>query len=102
MIKIDKTFNGKKIEAEINDVIEVQLAENPTTGYLWKIISCDENHLEYNEDEYETSNEAIGAGGIKYFYFKVIDNGTSKLNLGLGHPWENETIETFSVIIESK
>ena len=101
MITIDKTLNGKKILAQKADVIKVQLVENPTTGYIWKINSLDEKHLNYNEKEYEISGEAVGAGGMKTFYLEVINEGKSELSFTLGNPWENDTVETFNVTIES-
>jgi inhibitor of cysteine peptidase len=101
MITIDKTLNGKKILTQKGDVIKVQLAENPTTGYLWKINSLDDKHLNYTEKEYEISGEAVGAGGMKTFHLEVINEGISELHIALGNPWENDTVETFNVTIES-
>jgi len=101
MITIDKTLNGKKILAQKGDVIKVQLVENPTTGYMWKINSLDEKHLKYTEKEYEISGEAVGAGGLKTFSIEVINKGTSKLSFALGNSWENDAVEAFNVTIES-
>ena len=100
MITIDKSFNGKKIITQKGDVIKVQLAENATTGYLWKINSLDEKHLNSAEKEYEISGEGVGAGGMRTFYIEVINKGISELHFTLGNPWENDTIETFNVTIE--
>jgi len=101
MITIEKSFNDKKIKTEEGDVIKVQLAENAATGYHWKIKYHDNKHLNYTEDKYETSGEAIGAGGMKTFYFDVIKKGTSELHIALGNTWENDTLDTFNVTIES-
>ena len=101
MITIDKTYHGKKIVTKKGDVIQVQLAENQTTGYLWKIILMDDKHLKSMEKEYEISGAAIGAGGMKTFYFEVIKEGLSELYFALAKPWENEQVDTFSVTIES-
>ncbi len=101
MITIDKTHHGKKIVTQKGDVIKVQLAENQTTGYLWKIILMDDKHLKSTEKEYEMSGEAIGAGGMKTFYFEVIKEGLSELRIALAKPWENEPVDTFSVTIDS-
>ncbi len=101
MLIIDKTFSGKKILTHKGDVFKVQLAENPTTGYLWKIDSMDDKHLRSKEQEYEISDEGIGASGMKTFYFEVIHEGVSELHIILGRPWENEKMDTFKVTIES-
>lgn len=101
MITIDKTLNGKKIVTKKGDMIKVQLAENQTTGYVWQINLIDDKHLKSVEKEYEMSGEAIGAGGMKTFYFEVIKEGKSELQISLAKPWENEPVDTFNVTIES-
>ena len=101
MITIDKTHHGKKIVTKKGDVIQVQLAENQTTGYLWKIILMDDKHLKSMEKEYEISGEAVGAGGMKTFYLEVIKKGLSELHIALAKTWEKEPVDTFSVTIES-
>ncbi len=101
MITIDKTLNGKKIVTKKGDMIKVQLAENQTTGYVWQINLIDDKHLKSAEKEYEMSGEAIGAGGMKTFYFEVIKEGKSELQISLAKPWENEPVDTFNVTIES-
>jgi predicted secreted protein len=101
MITLDNSFNGKKILTQKGNRIKVQLAENATTGYLWKINSLDEKHLHFTEKEYEISGEAVGAGGMRTFYIEVINKGISELLITLGNPWENDTIDTFRVTIES-
>ena len=101
MITIDKTQHGKKVVTKKGDVIKVQLAENPTTGYQWEINSIDDKHLKSTEKEYEMSGEAVGAGGMKTFYLEVIKEGISELHFSLAKPWENEPVDTFNVTIES-
>jgi inhibitor of cysteine peptidase len=101
MITIDKTHHGKKIVTKKGDVIKVQLPENQTTGYLWKINLMDDKHLKSTEKEYEMSGEAVGAGGMKTFYIEVIKEGLSELRMVLAKPWENEPVDTFMVTIES-
>jgi predicted secreted protein len=61
----------------------------------------DDKHLKSTEKEYEISGEAIGAGGMKTFYFEVIKEGLSELHIALAKPWKNEPVDTFSVTIES-
>ena len=53
MITVYKTHRGKKIMAKKGDEIQVQLAENQTTGYQWKITVIDDKHLKSAEKEYE-------------------------------------------------
>lgn len=102
MITIDKTFNGKKITAKKGDVLKVQLAENSTSGYLWKINSLDEKHLHHKEEEHKISSQVPGASGIRTFTIEVVKEGISELHLKLGNPWENDTVDTFNLTIETQ
>ena len=101
MITIDKTHHGKKIVTKKGDVIKVQLAENQTTGYQWQINLMDDKHLKSSKKDYEMSDEAVGAGGMKTFYFEVLKKGISELYIALAKPWENEPVDNFNVTIES-
>jgi len=101
MITIDRTQQGKKIVTKKGDVIKVQLAENQTTGYQWQINLMDDKHLKSTKKDYEMSGEAIGAGGMKTFYFEVLKKGISEMHIALAKPWENEPVDNFSVTIES-
>lgn len=101
MISIDKIFNGKKIQAKKGDLIKVELAENSTSGYLWKINSLDNNHLSQADSKHEITEKAPGAAGTRTFFIKVEKEGTSELQFSLGNQWEKDTAETFQVTIES-
>ena len=101
MTTVDKSFDGKKILAQKGDIIHIKLAENPTTGYLWQIKSIDEKHLHFIKKENEIAEAGVGAGGISTFYLEIISAGTSDLNIALGNPWENDTVENFNITIES-
>ncbi|MEC5164832.1 putative secreted protein [Flavobacterium sp. PL11] len=101
MAIIDKSFSGKKIVAHKGDVIQIDLAENATTGYVWKIKSIDDKQLQVKKNENTLAGSGIGGGGMHTFYIDVISEGTSELHIALGNPWENDTEETFSITIES-
>lgn len=101
MTTIDKTFNGKKIQAKKGDVVQIELAENSTSGYLWKISSLNTQHLDNTNDNNQRSGNAPGAGGLRTFKIKVLKEGTSELQIKLGNQWENDTVDTFSLTIES-
>ncbi|HSD06777.1 protease inhibitor I42 family protein [Flavobacterium sp.] len=101
MIVINKTFNGKKIKSKKGEAIKVQLEENPTTGYIWKIQSLDDKHIHFKEDKFEAEGDGVGAGGIKTFYFEINNEGVSDLHIVLSNSWENDPADTFNVTIES-
>ncbi len=99
MILIDKTFKGKDVFAQKGDVIEIQLEENPTTGYVWAIKSINDKHLNFLEKKFRKSVEAVGAGGVVSFFVEVIGEGISELHFSFGRPWKQEKEDSFHVII---
>jgi len=101
VIVINKTFSGKEIKSKKGEVIEVQLEENPTTGYIWKIQSINDKHLHLIEDKFEKADNGVGSGGIKTFRLENISEGSSELQIVLSNSWENDPVETFKVTIES-
>ncbi len=105
----DKTLteenNGDILKLKTDDVIEIKLESNPTTGYSWfvgdgldeTIVSVsDPEFIEFKEDE-----ELVGAGGYEIFSLKAISEGRIELILNYKRPWEEgeEPIDTFELTI---
>ncbi len=101
MIQLDQSDNGKTIKAKKGDVLELHLAENPTTGYRWVINSADESLMKVSEKEQHAASDAIGSGGMKIFKIEIIAEGKASLTLSHENTWEKDATETFSVNIES-
>jgi predicted secreted protein len=38
MISVDQNFNGQTVDLPVGQVMELRLAENPTTGYRWTFV----------------------------------------------------------------
>lgn len=101
MTQLNKSDNGSNINTQIGEIIEIKLEENPTTGYIWKIVSFDEEQLINLDNTFAIVNNAIGSAGVRTYFFEVINNGNSIINLSLGNPWEQDSIDTFLVTIKS-
>ena len=39
MLVIDQTQNGSAVETSVGDSFQLKLAENPTTGYRWQLLT---------------------------------------------------------------
>jgi predicted secreted protein len=58
--------------------------------------------LELQEETFERSGEAPGAGGIRRWRFRAVRNGAAPLELERRRSWEREAVETFKVTIRTK
>lgn len=78
----DNADNGETVTMAVGDVLQLMLEENPTTGYVWNIVTNDTAVLrESEEPAYEVESDAIGAGGTKTYLFEAVGTGTSVLRL---------------------
>lgn len=101
MEKITKAENGTRIHLKMGDRFGIELDENPTTGYMWKIKSFDENQLKPIKEDLMNLGEGIGAGGKKVFEFEVIGKGSTKVEILLSNSWTDDVAETFHITVES-
>jgi predicted secreted protein len=85
------------------DVVEVELAENPTTGYRWTVTSLPHNLVEVERSEFQPSQPTTpGAAGHRYFRFRVQGRGRGVIEFALIRPWESgNPVDRLGVRIEA-
>jgi len=97
--------NGDSFNLEINDVINIKLISNPTTGYRWVLIEeIDDSIISLIDSEFVQSKkdkELVGTGGYEIFSFKAISKGKTSIILNYERPWEEEAepLETFKITV---
>ena len=99
----DEADNGQTVTMKVGDMLQLMLAENPTTGYTWAIVTNDGDVLASSgEPAYEVESDAIGAGGTRTFMFQAAAPGTSVLQLVNARQWETavEPAETFVMTVQ--
>ena len=89
---ITQNEDGSSVTAATGTLVELHLAENPTTGYQW----CFEEvgpGLELVHDEFHHAGTPLvpGAGGVHEWRFRVADRGSHQLRLRLRREWEDES-----------
>ena len=78
----DAADDGQTVTMVVGDALQVMLAENPTTGYVWAIVTNDDAVLRLSDEPaFEAESDAIGAGGTRTFLFNAVGAGTSVLRL---------------------
>ncbi|HAJ38685.1 MAG TPA: hypothetical protein DCL15_23710 [Chloroflexi bacterium] len=81
---------GKRIDMAAGDVLVVELANNPSTGYAWTLIANDGAVLRLQPDsgfaEAPATEGMTGAGGVQRFVLRALTPGVVDLEIGLFPP----------------
>ncbi|WP_209615980.1 protease inhibitor I42 family protein [Methanolobus bombayensis] len=91
------------VYAIAGDIITIELEENPTTGYSWKMTYSEGLKLE--EDKFleaSTNVSLVGAGGSHMWIFQVIETGEQNISAIYKRPWEEikGTEDSYEMTIE--
>lgn len=96
--------NGRGFKITVGEKFQVSLAENPTTGYQWKVYKSGAPFVELEKEEYvepeeDSAKPRVGRGGTKILTFKAANMGKTELILRLRRSWEDESkfVDSFSV-----
>lgn len=90
LVIIDKDNNQEFILPK-DEVFEISLNSNPTTGYQWTIEKIDSSYLyQLGESEYSSESTLMGGGGIETYKFKTLKEGETELLLLYHRSWEDE------------
>jgi inhibitor of cysteine peptidase len=95
-VTLTETDNGGAIEVRQGDVIDLQLRENPTTGFRWQVVRADgldEEPLAADATPQggEPGQPRIGAGGVRTLRFRARAPGSGRLELKLWRAFEGES-----------
>jgi inhibitor of cysteine peptidase len=84
--------SAKEFRLRLGEEFQVQLPENPTTGFLWTVLESSSRNIELARKEFSPPEDSVvvGAGGIRVLVFKATKPGRAVLHLGLKRPWEKE------------
>jgi inhibitor of cysteine peptidase len=107
---VDQTLtsadNGESITLAVGDILKVELASNPSTGYSWHIAANTDDVLApVGEPQFSLGSQTPmpGAGGTETFTFKAVAAGESTLTLIYNRPWETDVTptpdDTFTVTV---
>jgi len=99
MREITTADSGKKLNVGVGETLELQLPENPTTGYRWRLHSSGGPVLQLAEQSFAPSTEAVGASGTRCWIFRAVLAGVTRLELEQRRSWEHQAINTFHITI---
>jgi inhibitor of cysteine peptidase len=97
MQQVTRERNGEELKIALGEQFEIELAENPTTGYRWHFLSTGGPVLDIQEDSFQSTGAACGAGGMRRWRLRALQMGTTQLAIEHRRSWETHATETFVV-----
>jgi inhibitor of cysteine peptidase len=101
MLIIDETWNGREAEVVVGDVLKLELSENPTTGYRWRMPDVGLT-LRILNDSCQAAAKGPGSAGVRRWTLAADKDGVVPLRLGLKRSWQSEPAQTFTVTLAVK
>ncbi len=97
-ISVGEESNGRRLELHVGDSIEVQLPENPTTGWRWQVIAAAEPVCEKASQTFEPARaDKPGAPGLLRCEFRVVVPGNARIELVSKRAWSSELAGRFTL-----
>jgi len=101
---INQDANGALESTSVGGKVEIRLPGNAGTGYEWLRVApepMDDSPLEIvQEGVFEPGQSGLpGALGTYTFEYKAVETGTVTLEFDYKRAWEDDVIDTFSVVI---
>jgi predicted secreted protein len=82
IVNLTEKNNGGSVALAVNDMLAIQLAGNPTTGFIWEADNLDANHFaQIGTYTYAADSKLMGAAGQFTLTFKVLSSGEGRLRL---------------------
>ena len=107
-LALGKDANGGSAELKVDQLLEVKLEGNPTTGSSWEVKTSGEPAVRLQGEpvyaQTSPGSTVVGAGGTFTFTFVGAQPGTSTIELVYHRPWETDTppLETFVLEVTVK
>ncbi|MDD5311095.1 MAG: protease inhibitor I42 family protein [Candidatus Omnitrophica bacterium] len=99
--KLIEKDNGKLVELTTGNTLIVELPGNPTTGYMWEIVSVNTSVLKQVESatKFKADTKLTGSPGKVTLRFKAAGPGKTMLKLVCHRSWEKKIapLKTFQV-----
>ena len=98
-VVLDAADSGTTIQADVGDIVVIELESNPSTGYSW-ILPVDLGILDLVDERWVGDSDLTGSPGTTHLEFEVVGTGTWTLDLEYRRPWEDAAPDrTFAVTI---
>lgn len=102
--KLKYNNNGQTLELSLGDSVNIELPENPTTGYSWAFFTTPEpqNIITNITESYRQDNASdgmVGVGGVKTYSFRATHPGRVVITGYYYRPWESMSENYVSKVV---
>jgi len=102
---LSKQDSGKTIQVAVGQVIRIELAANPSTGFSWHLVELAEESLQVLEVRSEklSAGKSRGATVLMRWLLKVIKPGRNRIVMAYYRAWEgvDKAVGSFSLTLEA-
>jgi inhibitor of cysteine peptidase len=99
MLVLDESRNNGTADVLVGEQFQVQLSENPTTGYRWRLRSIERAACRVVQDAFETSQSGYGGGGTRRWTFAADQAAVAALHMELTLSGQQQPAQTFDVTV---
>ncbi len=92
VVTLDLDGMMQDVQARAGDTVVLLIAENPTTGFLWRQANKLPPGVMECESEFIPGGPGIGSGGTRRFAYFSDRPVTANLEFHLNRPWEGDRI----------
>ncbi len=101
-VAVGSSFNGKTVQLNVGQPLEITLDSNATTGFKWTLLDgTDPAILEQTGQSYiGPKTDLVGAGGQESWDFKALAKGQTTISMSYARPWESvPPVQTFTLTV---
>jgi len=91
MIVVEQGQSGQTVDLPVGQVMELRLAENPTTGYRWRFVADGTPTCVIVSDRFEGPAGPPGAGGEHTWQIKAARPGDCDIALRYARSFESKS-----------
>lgn len=98
---LNESLNGSTIAVPLNTTLTLELAENPTTGYVWNLSTT--QGLRVASTDFipdDPKGTRVGAGGVRRWQIEAVATGLQQITGIYARPWENSTADATTYSVE--
>jgi inhibitor of cysteine peptidase len=90
MIHVGQSDNGHEVTLAMGQILELSLAENPTTGFRWDLKTKAEPACELVDSTFNPPAGRPGNGGTHRWQFRAVHSGNGEIELEYRRSWEKD------------
>src|SRR5262245_55338291 len=99
-VHLDARFDKREIVVRPHQLLELALAENPTTGFRWEMTEAGAPVCVLRRDSFDDVSGGPGKGGTRRWLFEAVNIGISTISLVYRRTWEDKPpARTFTLVI---